>query len=105
MHDWITVTTKFGNSLREPTEADMHTALAELFSSADDEHPDTWMECGSENGPLYCVSIFGSGYAIYTKYSDVDMTQELETRRISPVNLDSALELWKDLATGNLQEI
>lgn len=105
MHDWITVSTVFGKTLREPTEGEMHAALTELFSIADEEHPDTWMECGSEDGPLYCVSIFGSDYAIYTKYSDVVMTQELERKKISPVNLESALVLWNNLATGNFREI
>ncbi|WP_156479969.1 hypothetical protein [Collimonas pratensis] len=76
----------------------MRKALEELFLSADDDHPDTWMECGTEGGPLYCISIYSSGYAIYKKYSDVDMTSELETKEVANVDLNVALDLWRNLA-------
>ena len=100
MHDWITITKVFGEYVHEPTKADMRSALEELFTNADDDHPDTWIECGSESGPLYCLSIFSSGYAIYTKYSDADMTEELEKKEISQVDVDAALNLWSNLVEG-----
>jgi hypothetical protein len=103
MHDWVTITNVFGKSVREPAENDMRAVLQELFSCGDDEHPDAWIECGSNDGPLYCISVFQSGYAIYTKYSDTDMTRELETKKISPVNYETALLLWKSLAAENFQ--
>lgn len=100
MHDWITITKVFGEYVHEPTKQDMKQALEELFTSADMDHPDTWIECGSESGPLYSISVFSSGYAIYTKYSDADMTEELEKKEISPVDINSALTLWSDLVEG-----
>jgi hypothetical protein len=100
MHQWVTVTKVFGESLQDPTTAEMKLALDELFSCADLDHPDTWIECGSESGPLYCISIFSSGYALYTKYSDSDMTEELETKKVSPVDVDVSLALWSALIRG-----
>jgi len=100
MHEWITITRVFGQYVNEPGEAGMRSALEELFSSADGDHPDAWIECGTEGGPLYCISICASGYAIYKKYSDVDMTAELETKEIANVDIRLALDLWRNLAFG-----
>ena len=100
MHEWITITRVFGQYVNEPSETDMRRALEELFSSADGDHPDTWMECGTEGGPLYCTSIYASGYAIYKKYSDADMTAELETKEIANVDISVAFDLWRNLALG-----
>lgn len=100
MHEWVTVTKVFGEYLHDPTTPEMKAALEELFSHADSDHPDTWIECGSESGPLYSISIFSSGYALFTKYSDADMTEELETKKISPVDIDTSLALWVNLIEG-----
>ena len=102
MHEWITVTKVFGDYLHEPTIDDMRAALEELFADADMDHPDTWIECGSDGGPLYCISILSSGSALYTKYSDSDMTSVLESNTISPVDLESSLALWSNLTKGKL---
>ncbi|KQZ30489.1 hypothetical protein [Duganella sp. Root1480D1] len=100
MHEWITLTKVFGDSLRNPTTAQMEDALDELFDHADADHPDSWIECGSESGPLCCISIFSNGYALYTKYSDADMSEVLETKRLSPIDRDAALALWSNLIQG-----
>lgn len=100
MHEWITLTKVFGSSLRNPTIAEMETALDELFEKADADHPDAWIECGSTSGPLYTISIFSNGYALYTKYSDSDMSEVLESTRLSPVDREGALVLWSNLTQG-----
>ncbi len=103
MFEWTTLTEVLGHSVLEPTEADMRRALGALFDgTADAEHPDTWIECGSESGPLYCISVYASGYAIFTKYSDADMTAELDKKTIQPVDTEAALALWRNLVAGRL---
>ncbi len=103
MFEWTTLTEVLGHSVLEPSEADMRRALSDLFAgSTDAEHPDTWIECGTEAGPLYCISVYASGYAIFTKYSDADMTAELEKKTIQPINQEGALTLWRDLVAGKL---
>lgn len=101
MHDWTTITTVFGEYVHEPIESEMRRALEELFSSADADHPDAWIECGSKEGPLYCISVFASGYALCRKYSDGDMTLELASKKIEDVDLETALTLWRELASGD----
>lgn len=97
MAEWVNLTTCFGDGTQNPSEDQLRVSLKELFQSNDNEHPDAWIECGSENGPLFSISVFVSGYAIYTKYSDVDMSEELESRKIENVTEETAFQLWKEL--------
>ena len=96
---------KNGGRFFKPYSGPTKNALEELFASNDDEHPDTWINCGTDDGPLYGISVYSSGYAIYTKYSDVDMTEEMETKRVSNLDVDSALALWNKLIAGRIDEI
>ncbi len=105
MFEWSNLTTCFGNVVSNPSEPMLKQSIVELFESQNGEHPDAWVECGSENGPLCSVSIYSSGYALFTKYSDVDMSEELENRRVDNVTQDVALQLWKNLIIGRLSEI
>ncbi|MGI9262029.1 MAG: hypothetical protein ACR2QR_08335 [Woeseiaceae bacterium] len=100
MHEWVNLTNFLGESILNPSERQLSAALRELFASRDDEHPDAWIDCGSNDGPLYSLSIFSSGYAIFTKYSDADMSEELEEIEIANIDVDTGLALWKDLVAG-----
>jgi len=97
---WINLTTRLGHSISNPSDEDLKNALKELFDSKDNEHPDSWIECGSEDGPLETLSIYSSGYALYTKFSDADMSDELETKRVDNVTQESGLEIWKNLISS-----
>lgn len=105
MIEWTNLAGCFGEGVQNPSDDDLKKALRELFKSQGDEHPDAWIECGSENGPLYSLSIFSSGYALYTKYSDADMSDELENKKIESVTEGSAFTLWKNLIDGNKSKI
>jgi len=106
MHDWIKLTTRSGVDVRAPTVQDMEATLQELFvSPRDNEHPDCWLECGSENGPLYTLSVFQSGHMIFHKYSDADMSEELISKTIEVPDADSSLRLWQALIDGRFNEI
>ncbi|PXX33714.1 hypothetical protein [Undibacterium pigrum] len=106
MHDWIHLTGRWGMDTKNPARADLKKALSELFDSPeDDEHPDAWLTCGSENGPLYTVNIFSSGYAIFTVYDDADMRTELQRKEISNINHESGLLLWENLIKENYEGI
>jgi len=103
--EWSNLTTCFGDGVSNPNDSDLNKSIKELFESCDDEHPDAWIECGSETGPLCSVSIYSSGYAVFTKYSDADMTEELENKKIENVTPNVAFKLWKSLISGRLSEI
>lgn len=102
MHDWVNLTNYLGESIPSPSEKQLATALRELFDSRDSEHPDAWIDCGSDDGPLHNISIFNSGYAIYTKYADADMSEELEEIEIENIDAESGLTLWLDLIAGKV---
>lgn len=106
MHYWIKLTTGSGEDVPAPTRPAMEAALQELFdSSKDDEHPDCWLECGSENGPLYTLSIFQTGHGRFNKYTDVDMFEEQIFRMVEAPNVESSLRLWQALIDGRFDEI
>ncbi len=105
MHEWVSLFERMGGVISDPTVEQLRNTLEELFSSNDEEHPDAWVNCGSDEGPLYNVSIYSEGYAIYSKYSDVDMTEELDSKKIKNVNIDGALELWLNLINGKIDQI
>ena len=105
MHDWVNLTTRIGASISNPKEEQLRDALEELFGSDDQEHPDCWIECGSDNGPLYSLSFFSSGRGIYTKYSDVDMTEELETKEVKASSPEEAIGLWMDLINERYEKL
>jgi hypothetical protein len=101
-HDWVTLYRRYGQSVRMPSEADLLFALKEVLSAKDEEHPDTWIECGTEKGPLHTFSVSHSGYGTYARYSDVDMSQEVEHAEYGVLDLQQALKAWHTLiSTGS----
>lgn len=105
MHEWVNLTTRMGQSISRPTPSQLRDALEELFSSQDEEHPDCWIECGAENGPLHSFSFFSSGRGIYTKYSDADMTEEIQKKEHIVPDSNRALQLWEHLIDERYEEI
>lgn len=105
MHQWVALTTRTGETVQNPTNEQLRSSLEELFAFSDDEHPDAWIECGSEDKPLHELSVFFSGYAIYTVYSDPDMTEELESRRLKALGVEAALGLWELLINERYSEL
>lgn len=105
MHEWVNLTTRIGESIQDPQTDRLRAALEELFASKDDEHPDSWVECGSEQGPLHSLTFFYSGRGIYTKYSDADMTDELENREIKVSSPAQALQFWEYLINGQYEKL
>ncbi len=105
MHEWVNLTTRLGETVRNPKQEQLREALKELFSSSDEEHPDSWIECGSQDGPLYSLSFVSSGRGRYTKYSDVDMTDELEVKELNAASSEEALQLWQYLINEQYERL
>jgi hypothetical protein len=88
------LTTRWGDSVDEPSLEQMREALAEL-DVEDVEHPDTWLE--HESG--WSLSAFEVGL----------LWQNIETdeppRHIKDVTRERVLELWLKLAEGKVAEI
>jgi hypothetical protein len=98
MHQWVNLTSRHGETIQSPSKAQMEETLQDLFTAEiDNEHPDCWIECGTQTGELHSLIVFQSGYAIYTQYSDFDMSEEIQSRELRPIDFNSALELWSKL--------
>jgi hypothetical protein len=105
MYDWIKLVTRAGQTVHSPSQVDLESALMDLFgSSSDDEHPNSWIECGSEGGSLHTLSIFQSGKAIYARYSDADMSTEEEHRELTVRSVPDAMFAWNALIEGRQHE-
>lgn len=105
MHDWITLTTRYGSSIRSPSRSQLGAALQELFAAEDEEHPDCWIECGSDGKPLHTFSFLGNGEGLYIKYSDADMTEELLRKNVAADTVVAALKKWEHLINEQYEEI
>lgn len=101
--DWITLTDRMGAMSPAPTVDDMEAVLLEVFASdLDEEHSSCSLEAGIEDGPLYTIQIFQSGGAIYTEYSDVDMTEEVVVREFELASREAALDAWLAMIAGRM---
>jgi len=105
MHEWVILTTRTGESIQNPQTDQLRGALEELFASQNEEHPDCWVECGRDQGPVHSLTVFYSGRGIYTKYSDADMTEELETHEIKVSGPAEALQFWEHLINGQYEKL
>jgi hypothetical protein len=105
MHEWITLTTRYGHCIRNPSRRQLQAALDELFASQDPEHPDCWLECGSEGQPLHALSFFSSGTGSYTTYSDSDMSEELQSKEVAAKTSAVALLLWEHLINERYEKL
>jgi hypothetical protein len=101
MYDWIKLVTRSGQTVSSPSSAELESALIDLFSSPlDEEHPNSWIECGSEGGPLHTLNIFQSGKALYVRYSDADMSAEEAKSQFHVGGVAEAMSLWNALIEG-----
>jgi hypothetical protein len=105
MHEWINLTNYLGDNFSNPTDSQLKNTLSKLFDTKDNEHPNAWIECGTEKGPLYSLDIYSGGYAIYTVFNNVDMEEELENKKIDNINTESGFNLWNKLINGKIDEI
>jgi hypothetical protein len=106
MYDWIKLVTRAGQTVHSPSQVDLESALMDLFgSSRDDEHPNSWIECGCEGGALHTLSIFQSGKAIYVRYSDADMSTEEEQRQLTVRSVPDAMFAWNAVIEGRQHEL
>lgn len=105
MHEWIILTTRYGSSIRNPSTSQLDEAVRELFAAEDEEHPDCWIECGSEDKPLHTLSFLSNGQGRYIRYSDADMTEELLRKDIAADTAAAALKKWEHLINERYEEI
>lgn len=106
--------TRFGAGTTNPSLDDLKEALRELYienrpslvEGDYEEHPNTWLDYGYENGnkwTVYTLDIYRGGMVIFSKRDDQDDLDPEFEKHMTGVSQESALELWKTLASGNIE--
>jgi len=73
-----------------------------------EEHPNTWLNYGYEDGnkwTVYTLDIYRGGIVIFSKRDNQDDLNPEFEKRMTGVSQESALELWKALASGNIETL
>jgi len=107
---------RFGNEIESPTDADIRTALAEVFHESHPdlvdgdyvEHPNAWLQFGYENGAdwsLIVVDVYRSGAVSYSRWADQDDDDPVVEARIESVSETRANELLNMLLNRRLDEL
>jgi hypothetical protein len=97
MRKWTALFTRYGDCITDPIEAQLRAAIREVFAKVDQEHPDAWIECGSDDGPLHVLSVCTDGTIRYTKYADGSMTDELDSTTQAGLSEDQVFHSWQKL--------
>lgn len=95
-----------GVDIRSPSDEDLQSALKEVWSVSDSEHPNAWLRFGCEAGRMYMLDVYEGGTVIFSQWADADFEKELapEGRRAN-VSIENALRLWRALRQGDLSTI
>jgi hypothetical protein len=112
----VSLTTRFGRGVRNPSDADLEAALTELYVenhpsliAADyEEHPNAWLEYGYEDGDRWTVhtlDIYRTGVVIFSKLEDQDDDEAVFEKQMNGVDRHSASRLWRTLARGDIEEL
>lgn len=107
---------RFGGGTTNPSLDDLKEALRELYIENHpslvegdyEEHPNAWLNYGYENGnkwTVYTLDIYRGGTVIFSKRDDQDDLAPGFERRMIGVSQEGALELWKALASGNIDTL
>ena len=94
--EWVTLYDRMGECYSQPTPEHLAAALSDLFAHPDDsEHFESWLECGSNDGPLVCHTVTSKGMGRITTYSDADMSDVLSEEEVPGLKQQSTLEAWR----------
>lgn len=111
---WTYLLFRYGNEVSSPTSEQIETAAHELFNEnisgmteGDyNEHGAASLRYGFDEGPMYVLEITRSGLARWEEWADQDYNEELApTREASSFTEKRAVELWKALASGDIDFI
>ncbi|HCJ56250.1 MAG TPA: hypothetical protein DHV55_01820 [Clostridiaceae bacterium] len=112
----IILNTRFGDSKEKPTEEELLNAINEIYdenrhdlTEADyKEHPNAWLNYGYEDKDMWTVftlDVYRNGTILFTKYKDQDDDEPEFEYTITNTNKDKAIELWKLLCNGNIDNV
>ncbi|MCB1327528.1 MAG: hypothetical protein H7A21_14030 [Spirochaetales bacterium] len=101
----VILTTRYGDSLRDPTAEQIAAASQELLAIADPEHANAWMELFSASGRMYNVDAYESGLVIYSEYADHDYEELMSELRFRASDAGLVTRLWTIMAAHDLDAL
>ena len=104
MHSVI-LTSRYGDSLRDPTAEQIAAASQELFAAADPEHANAWMELFSASGRMYTLDAYESGLLIFSEYADQDYGELISELRFRVSDPGVVTRLWTMMAAHDLDAL
>lgn len=107
---------RFGNEIKDPTNADVEAALAEVFHENNPnliegdyvEHPNSWLEYGYETGDdwsVITVDVYRSGAVDYSCWADQDDDEPVVQSRLDAVCESRACDLFQLVLKGRLDQL
>ena len=107
---WITLTTRYGQDIENPSPEDLSRAMEELRQEnaqgkgADAEHAIARLRLGSDDGPRYILSVDRDGTTSHSEFTDEEADDPVEelTRKLPR---EKALALWILLAKGSPDKV
>jgi len=107
--DWSHIYAGFSHS----NEPSIKEAVECFFRYSDAEHPDAWVDCGTDDGPFYILTIFrarrtwnGRQFcdAIFQKYDNQDMNKVIEERELGTFSKRDVVDLWKNFVSVHMHK-
>ncbi len=104
----LNLTFRDGRQADDPSSADIAAAIEELFDSVDDEHPNAWLELGSDsdNGwSVVTLDAYQSGLIIFSRWADQDDDDPMAENRKINVNREEMIALFEILKSTDLDRL
>jgi hypothetical protein len=113
MTNWCIANGRYGADTRSPTDNDLARLVREVFDESlpgmteEDyiEHGSMHMRLGTDDGPMYVLTIARGGQLTLEQWSDQDYDDELAPAAYVNANEPQALQLARALASGDLAAV
>jgi hypothetical protein len=117
---WCRLENRFGDkdNSSPPSDAELQVAASEVLDEKGlrrdipsllegdlEEHPNAWIEAGSDGGPLVVLDLYRGVRFEYIVYADSDMNAEIFRGNLHGVSIAQAVALWAALRDGRIEEI
>ncbi len=99
------LTTRFGRDKVDPISVDLESAIDEVFSLQDDEHPNTWLRFGSDKGEMFTLDVYHGCRIVFEQWADTEYETELAPPGQLVLSRQEVQVLWQSLQAGDIDGI
>jgi hypothetical protein len=103
---WVILTDRGGADFRDPSEAVIEDAIADLRSHQEDrEHCSIILRRGIDGGEMRVLELFAGGGVTYSHYSDCDFDQLLAEYRDDSLGVLDIVRRFRYLRSGDIEAL